>query len=78
MDNEAQLAALLAHEMAHCTHRHALKVMRRINNRSMYMAAIDQTLGKIPVVRELARFLGHTAAMAAVNGYTRELETEAD
>ena len=78
MDNEAQLAALLAHEMTHCTHRHALKVLRRINNRSVYMAAIEQTLGKIPAVRELTRFLGHTAAMAAVNGYTRELETEAD
>ena len=78
MDNEAQLAALLAHEMTHCTHRHALKVMRLIHNRSAHMAAIEQTLGKIPAIRELARVLGQTASMAAVNGYTRELETEAD
>jgi predicted Zn-dependent protease len=28
MDNEAQLAALLGHEMTHCTHRHALKTLR--------------------------------------------------
>ncbi len=78
MDNEAQLAALLAHEMTHCTHRHALKVMRLIKNRSAHMAAIEQTLGKIPAIRELTRVLGQTASMAAVNGYTRELETEAD
>ena len=25
MDNEAQLAALLAHEMSHCIHRHTLR-----------------------------------------------------
>ncbi len=78
MDNEAQLAALLAHEMTHCTHRHALKVMRLVNDRPGYMAAFEQTLGKIPAIGALARVLGRTASLAAVNGYTRELETEAD
>lgn len=29
MENEAQLAALLAHEMTHCTHRHSLRVFKK-------------------------------------------------
>ena len=28
MDNEAQLAALLAHEIVHCTRRHSLRMLR--------------------------------------------------
>ena len=28
LDNEAQVAALLAHEMSHCLHRHSLKITR--------------------------------------------------
>jgi predicted Zn-dependent protease len=46
MDNEAQLAALLAHEMTHCTHRHSLKTLRNIK---------DRTQAKSATVRELAR-----------------------
>jgi len=69
MDNEAQLAALLAHEMVHCTHRHSIRVLRSIK---------DRTQAKTATVRELAQFLGITGSIASINGYTRELETEAD
>ena len=69
MDNEAQLAALLAHEMVHCTHRHSLRTQRSIK---------DRTQAKSATVRELARLLGVTGSIASINGYTRELETEAD
>ncbi len=78
MDNEAQLAALLAHEMTHCTHRHTLRVLRSIKDRPAYFGAVRKTLAKIATVRGLAQFLGITGSMAAVSGYTRELETEAD
>jgi len=78
MDNEAQLAALLSHEMTHCTHRHSLRVIRSIKDRPAYIAAVQDTLSKISAVQELARLLGATGSMAAVNGYTRELENEAD
>jgi predicted Zn-dependent protease len=78
MDNEAQLAALLSHEMTHCTHRHSLRVIRSISDRPAYLAAIQETLAKISMVQEVARVLGVTGSMAAVTGYTRELETEAD
>jgi beta-barrel assembly-enhancing protease len=78
MDNEAQLAALLSHEMTHCTHRHSLRVIRSIKDRPAYIAAVQNTLAKISAVQEVARLLGAAGSMAAVSGYTRELESEAD
>jgi hypothetical protein len=78
MDNEAQLAALLAHEMTHCTHRHTLRVLRSIKDRPAYFDAVRKTLAKMVMTRGLAQFLGITGSMAAISGYTRELETEAD
>jgi len=78
MDNEAQLAALLAHEMTHCTHRHSLRVIRSIKDRPTYITAVRDTLAKISAVQGVARLLGATGSMAAVSGYTRELENEAD
>ena len=78
MDNEAQLAALLSHEMTHCTHRHSLRVIRSIKDRPAYIAAVQQTLIKISAVQAVARLIGATGSTAAVNGYTRMLESEAD
>ena len=78
LDNEAQLAALLAHEMTHCTHRHSLRVIKSINDHPGYMAAVRQSLKKIAMVQDLARILGVNGSMAAVTGYTREFEAEAD
>ncbi len=69
MDNEAQLAALLAHEMVHCTHRHSLRTLRSIKDRT-------QTI--IPTDRELAQFIHKTGSIASISGFTRELEIEAD
>ena len=69
MENEAQLAALLAHEMIHCTHRHSLRALRKIKYR---------TQAKNATIRELAQILGITGSIASIRGYTRELETEAD
>jgi len=78
LDNEAQLAALLSHEITHCTHRHSLRVIRSIKDRPAYIAAVQNTLAKISAVQEVARLLGAAGSMAAVSGYTRELESEAD
>jgi predicted Zn-dependent protease len=69
MDNEAQLAALLAHEIVHCTHRHSLRTLRSIKNRTQANNARG---------RELAQLLGMTGSITSTSGYTRELETEAD
>ena len=78
MDNEAQAAALLSHEMTHCTHRHSLRIIRSISDRPAYIKAIQDSLAKISMVQQVARVLGVAGSMAAVDGYTRELETEAD
>ena len=69
MDNEAQLAALLAHEIVHCTHRHSLRTLRSIK---------DRTQANNARVRELAQLLGIPGSITSTSGYTRELETEAD
>lgn len=78
MENEAQLAALLAHEMTHCTHRHSLRVLKSIKARPGYMAAVQKSIEKVAMVQELAQFLGVNGSMTAVAGYTREFEAEAD
>jgi predicted Zn-dependent protease len=69
MDNEAQLAALLAHEIVHCTRRHSLRMLRSFK---------DRTQAKNARVRELAQLLPITGSITSPSGYTRELETEAD
>jgi beta-barrel assembly-enhancing protease len=77
MDNEAQLAVVLSHEMTHCTHRHSLRVIRSFGDRPAYLAAIQEGLAQMPMVQNVARVLGVEGSLA-VSGYTRELETEAD
>ncbi len=78
MENEAQLATLLGHEMTHATHRHLVRQFRDVQNK----AAFASTLGVIAVpfgsLGTLASLLGQLGAMAAVYGYSQELETEAD
>ena len=78
MDNEAQLAAVLAHEMAHCIQRHALRAFRKYRNQPAYLIAVQQTLLETRGLQKLAHAMGMTGAMAAISGYARELETEAD
>ncbi len=78
MENEAQLATLLGHEMAHVTHRHLLRERRNIRNKAAGLASFKATLGSVPLVGELSSALGELGTMASVSGYSQELETEAD
>jgi predicted Zn-dependent protease len=79
MENEAQLATLLAHEMTHATHRHAVKGFRDIKNKSAFLATIRVTLGGLGGgVGDIVTLLGTVGTLAAVTGYSRGLETEAD
>ncbi|MBI5342651.1 MAG: M48 family metalloprotease [Deltaproteobacteria bacterium] len=72
MENEAQLATLLAHEMTHTTHRHAVKQFRDVKNKTAWLASTIVLTGAYGAV------LGGLGIAAAVTGYSRELETEAD
>lgn len=78
MENEAQSAALLGHEMAHVTHRHAIENYRSVKNTSAVLATVQVAAIPFGVYGSLASLLGSIGAMAAVTGYSRELETEAD
>ena len=78
MDNEAQLATLLAHEMTHATHRHQLREFRGKLNKSLVFASTRSLIGGLPALGELSRVLGQISTKAAINGHSRELETEAD
>ncbi len=78
MDSEDQLAAVLAHELVHCTQRHALRAFRRYKDQPAILTAVQHTLIKTRGLQEMARYLGVTGAMAAISGYVRELEAEAD
>ena len=78
LDNEAQLAALLAHEMTHSTHRHALRAFSGLKNQNKLILSLKQTVARIASTGDLLDHFGTTASMAAINGYAQHFETEAD
>jgi len=78
MDNEAQLATLLAHEMTHATHRHQLSEIHGALNKSLLFASTRSLIGGLPALGELSTALGELSTKAAISGHSRDLETEAD
>ncbi len=78
MDNEAQLAAVLGHEIAHCTQRHALRAFRKFKDQPALLRAVQHTLSKNRSLQDMARFMGISGAITAITGHIRELEAEAD
>jgi predicted Zn-dependent protease len=76
VDNEAQLATLLAHEMAHCTCRHALKAFGNFKRTKDRIAMLQKPESALHH-EDLMSLLGATQTVG-VTGYTQDLETEAD
>lgn len=72
IDNEAQLATLLAHEMSHVIRRHQAKEAADIRVTSEAKAALVGTLGTY------GESFGRLSTLASTRGYSREIETEAD
>jgi predicted Zn-dependent protease len=72
MENEAQLATVLGHELTHATHRHAVKGFRNLKNQAAFYATFTVGTGGV------GGLLGLVGAMSAVSGYSQELEREAD
>lgn len=75
LDNEAQLATILGHEMTHVSHRHALKLSRDARHAPVPyegVGVLSRTAGTI-----LGRGL-HLAAVASIHGYGGALERDAD
>jgi predicted Zn-dependent protease len=78
MENEAQLATLLGHEMTHATHRHTIHNFRNIKQATAVLATIQVAAIPFGAYGDIATLLGSIGAMAAVTGYSRDLEREAD
>lgn len=78
MENEAQLAALLAHEMTHCTHRHTLRILVGLKKSPVGMADAHRSEEQSAMLGDLRPILGVNGSISAVSGYTLEFEAEAD
>jgi Zn-dependent protease with chaperone function len=75
LDNEAQLATVLAHEAVHCVHRHALKAFtHRREEGDVRETARDDLIESDDLKRVLIRAGPATSAA----GYYQDFETEAD
>lgn len=70
MENEAQLAAVLGHELGHYLERHSLERLRDSRNR----AAVAQLIGVFGVAGTLAQW----GIMAGSFSFTRDQEARAD
>lgn len=71
LDNEAQLAIILAHEMIHYINRHSFKAFGGYKRHQVG----QKSQGRL---KDLLNRLGATLSMAAMAGYSQALETEAD
>ena len=99
LDNEAQLATILGHEMTHVTHRHALSFQRDAQNKQILYTVLavaasigvaaaagsrtgsGDSIGAAVIGQTANAILGlglQLAAVAAINGYGRDLERDAD
>src|SRR5438046_687794 len=70
VDNEAQLAAVLGHEIGHYLERHSVERLRTVKS----TAAFGQFLGLFGV----AGLAGQVGLAAGLSAYSREQEREAD
>jgi predicted Zn-dependent protease len=84
LDNEAQLAHVLGHEITHTVNRHHLRFVRSLQNKTV--AAKIASMAILPPaaffggggVANLANLILGLSYAAAVTGYGREMEQEAD
>lgn len=76
LDNEAQLAFVISHEIAHVLQVH---VWRQANEtRTKRVLITIAAIAGSAYIGNLATFLGQIGIAAVVNGYTRKLENQAD
>ncbi|HEY2986527.1 MAG TPA: M48 family metalloprotease [Candidatus Binatia bacterium] len=77
MDNEAQLATIMGHELTHFINRHTAKELRNAQNK-VVAARVLQVVLVGTLFGSLADPLPALWASASVSGYSKDLETEAD
>lgn len=80
MENEAQLSAIIGHELVHFINRHLVKERRDARNKAEIAKLVNTVLAEASygLLAPLTGQLAEIWSLAAVRGYSRELETEAD
>jgi predicted Zn-dependent protease len=85
LENEAQLAAVLGHEIAHATHRHGFRGFKDSQAKQQWFGLGSMVAGIAlgsrtdnPMVGLVTGLGTNLALQAAVNGHGRKLEDEAD
>ena len=76
LENEAQLAGVLGHEIAHITHKHALKTLERSNKIAGFGALTVSMLGQSPDVFD--KVIEQAGEIIFTYGLDKNLEYEAD
>lgn len=71
--SDHELAAVLAHEIAHAAHRHQMEMIRR-SNEAFFWTMVVALLTRNPVLAQGAQLI----SIGLLSGYTRELERDAD
>ena len=79
LENEAQLATVLGHEIAHVTHEHSIRRYTKQTWTSLILAAAGAALGEVSGVGGYLGQIGlGMAGSAILNGYGRDFEDQAD
>lgn len=78
IDNEAQLATLLTHELTHATHRHTVTRVRDVQNKTAFINSVQVLTGPLGGIGALVQLIGMVGTVAAIHGYSQEQELEAD
>lgn len=76
LENEAQLAAVLAHEGAHFVHRHGYQRMQNVKNNAAFALGLGVVSSAAGAA--IVGALGQLAAASSIYGFSREHEREAD
>ncbi len=78
MENESQLATVLAHEISHFINRHTIQKFRDYKDTTALLATLHVATIPAGIYGSGALLLGALGAKAAVSGFSKALETEAD
>lgn len=78
IENEAQLATLLGHELTHAIHRHTIQELRGVRRASAALATLQMVALPFGVFGLAATTLGAVGTLGSVTGYSRGKEQEAD
>lgn len=77
--DEAQLAAVLAHEISHVTKRHSARMQSKASGAGLLGALVGIGVGmKVPALRDIGMQAGNAIAFAGQANYSRDHEIQAD